>query len=85
MGRLPQLVVIGMVTPPQANAINATLRTLLDHLPKDREPAAQGGSIPASLIELLRANPALLEALMPLLSPDQLYELADDEEVGDGT
>jgi len=82
--RLTQAQMAGFVSPQQGNAINATLRNLLDHLPNDRESAAPDGSLPATLVEHLRANPTLLEAMMPLLSDQQLAELADDEEPADG-
>jgi hypothetical protein len=94
LGRLPGLMMMGLVTTPQANALRAIYGTILQQ--HDRARDAQGGVrlADANVLQLARTDPALLGMLEPLLTDQQIHAVMHEaracaegeggEGVGDG-
>jgi len=66
-----QLVAMGLLKPPQANAIRASFReVLLFHRSKAKE--AEKGISNVEVLEVLRKDPKLLSLFEPILSQEQV-------------
>lgn len=80
LGQLLQLngaVLIGAVSPQQANLIQKNLKTVLDVQLKQAQPGG-GGPASESLLELCRKNPSALQAVEAFLSDEQIQQLMDE-------
>jgi hypothetical protein len=85
MSKLPQLVVAGIITPAQCNAILAVLRAMLAQLQSGSAASPSGQAVPPGLRDAIQRSPDLLNFLAGWLTDEQLEELMDDEELGNGS
>jgi hypothetical protein len=83
LSALPGLVAMGMVSPSQANAISRVYSTILQHHQKTAAVRDQGVRVEGELLDLLRADPRLVNLLEPLLTDEQME--AFFRSAGDGT
>ena len=75
LDRLPALVLLGVITPSQANAARGALRDRIAiHL---RSQGASGSAAPINhgLLEQLRQHPELMNLMEPFLTSEQIAEL----------
>lgn len=84
--QLPGLLLMGMLTPAQANSMRATFATILQHHQKAQSTPIPGPAT-ADVVQAVRNNPDLAAVLEPLLTDEQLESLMkearDDRDGGD--
>jgi hypothetical protein len=73
MQQLNGLIMLGLVTPAQANAISRNLTASLNHL-THREKQSKQASVPseADIAKLWKQDPATLKLMEPFLSREQI-------------
>ena len=84
LSSLPKLMLLGMVTTAQVNAIRAIMSTLLSHHAKSSGTVVSSSPVGNQLVEVLKGNPMLADALTPLLSPEEIQAILHDPECHDG-
>ncbi len=84
LSSLPKLMLLGMVTTAQVNAIRAIMTTLLSHHAKPVGTVVSSSPGGNPLVDLIKANPHLADTLTPLLSAEDIQAILRDPECDDG-
>ena len=83
LGRLPGLIVMGLVTTAQANAIRGVYGTILQQHHRTQTGRDQSQLDDADVMAMLRDNPGLLSMLAPLLTDEQIAAIMEEAKEGD--
>jgi hypothetical protein len=78
LDQLPGMVATGVITPVQANAIRGALRDVIAVHQRNPGTSPMAASIDCDMLERLRRDPKLMNAMAPLLTPDQIATLMGD-------
>lgn len=73
--QIPPMMLTGMISTAQASVTKAVYDTILQNL---RQPKANSGGTTMSaprLIDVLRQNPSMLDALQPIFTREQFKEM----------
>lgn len=84
LSSLPKLMLLNMVTTAQANAIRGIMDTLLSHHAKPVGTVVSSSPGGNTLVDLVKANPQLADALTPLLGAEDVQAILRDPECDDG-
>ncbi len=71
LSSLPGLVVVGILSPAQANTIRGVYAAILQHYQR-QSPYDRGGVADDALVDMLRRHPDYANLLEPLLSAEQI-------------
>ncbi len=77
--KLPVLVLLGMVTPSQSNAMCRVYLTILQHHWRSAGNDENHVSTKDKLVELLRQNPSMAEAFVGLLDGADIAKIVGGE------
>lgn len=77
LSAMPGLVIMGQIPANRANTLIRIYQTILDQYSEGQSGGERAGALDAVLLEQVRSNPSLLNALGPLLTDDQFALLSE--------